>query len=54
MHYFNSRFRSLFELRNNRAQLKSTALNQRLKNTLALDYLEGAIRIGKFSMKVGD
>lgn len=50
VHFFTNRYRTLFKLRTHRANLKHFMLNQRLRNTLALDYLEGAVRINKFSM----
>ena len=54
MHFFNGRFKPFFVLRKHCAQFKHFKLNQRLRNVLALDYLEGAIRINKFSMKEGE
>ena len=54
MHFFNGRFKPFFLLRTHRAQFKHFKLNQRLRNVLALDYLEGSIRINKFSLKEGD
>lgn len=40
MHFFNSRFKPLFEIRNARAQSKHFKLNQRLKNIIAIDAFE--------------
>ena len=54
MHFFTNRYKSLFMLRNTRAQFKHFKLNQRLRNVLALDYLEGATRINKSFRKGGD
>ena len=51
MHFFNGRFKPFFVLRSHRAQLRHFKLNQRLRNVLALDYLEGSLRLGKFNMK---
>ena len=54
MHFFNGRFKPFFLLRSHRAQFKHFKLNQRLRNVIALDYLEGSIRLGKFNLKGGD
>ena len=54
MHFFTNRFKQFFLLRNHRAQFKHFRLNQRLRNVLALDYLEGAVRLNKFYMKGGE
>lgn len=54
MHFFNSRFRTLFEERNHKAQINHLRMNQRSKNTLVLDYIEGTTRICKFYIQGGD
>ena len=54
MHFFNGRFKPFFLLRSHRAQFKHFKLNQRLRNVIALDYLEGSLRLGKFNLKGGD
>ena len=54
MHFFNGRFKPFFLLRTQRAQFKHFKLNQRLRNVLALDYLEGAIMINRTFMNGGD
>lgn len=54
MHFFNGRFKPFFLLRTHRAQFKHFKLNQRLRNVLALDYLEGAIMINRTFIKGGD
>ena len=54
MHFFTNRYRTLFTLRTHRAQFKRFRLNQRLRNVIALDYLEGSLRIGKFHLKGGE
>ena len=54
MHFFTNRFKQLFLLRSHRAQFKHFKLNQRLRNVLALDYLEGAVRLNKIFVKGGE
>lgn len=48
MHFFNDRLKSLFELRDTRARLKSDCLNRRLREVFSHDELDSLIHRKEF------